>query len=124
MVLAPLSTIVQLYRGCQFYWRRKPEYPEKTSVLSQLTETLSHNVLSSIPHHERDSNTQLLVVKDTDCIGSCKSNYHAITTTAEPPGVKVAASILCKFIFTKTTHSIKAKICGIKCSWHEISISI
>jgi len=86
MVLAPLSTIVQLYRGCQFYWRRKSEYPEKTSVLSQLTETLSHNVVSSIPHHERDSNTQLLVVKDTNCIGSCKSNYHTTTTTAEPPG--------------------------------------
>ena len=28
------------------YWWRKPEYPEKTTDLSQVTDKLSHNVVS------------------------------------------------------------------------------
>ena len=47
-------------------------------------QTLSHNVLSSTPRHERRSNSQPLVVIGTDCIGNCKSNYHTISTTTSP----------------------------------------
>jgi hypothetical protein len=36
--LTPLSTMFQLYRGCQFYWWRKQVDPEITNDLPQVTD--------------------------------------------------------------------------------------
>jgi hypothetical protein len=75
--LTPLSTIFQLYRDGHFYWWRKPEDPEKNTELSQVTDY--HIMLYTSPWSRFE-----LKMMGTDCIGSCKFNYHTITTTTAP----------------------------------------
>jgi hypothetical protein len=80
--LTPLSTTCQLYRGG--YWWRKLEYPENITDFSQVTDRLYHILLYRVHLAWAGFEHTALEVIGTACIGSCKSNYHAITTTTAP----------------------------------------
>jgi len=80
MVFNATFNNISVYRDGQFYWRRKPEYPEKTIDLSQVTDKLYHIMLYQVYLAWAGFEPTALVVIGTDCIDSYKCNYHTITT--------------------------------------------
>jgi hypothetical protein len=68
VMVMPLSTRFPLYRGSQFIWWRKPEYPANTTDLP----IMLYQVHLALVGFE----LTMLVVIGTDCICSYKSNYQ------------------------------------------------
>ena len=65
--------------------------------LPQVTAKLYHIMLHTSPWAGFELTTSVVI--DTDCIGSCKSNYHTITATTNPVYVYLFVSV-CNTCFT------------------------
>ena len=78
--LMPLSTIFQLS------WQSVFLVEETRVPRENHRQALSHNVLSNTPHLI-EIQTHNVSGEGTYCIGSCKSNYHMMTTVTVPKSI-------------------------------------
>jgi hypothetical protein len=72
------NNISVIYRGGQFYWWRNPEYPEKTTDLSQVTDKLYYITLYRVHHFMNRVLSHNFSGIGTDCFRHQPSNIYTI----------------------------------------------
>ena len=82
LCLMPLSTIFQLYCGSFIGGGNQSAQRKPLICVWQVTDKLYHIMLYTSPWLGFKPTTSVVI--GTDCIGSCKSNYHMITADDGP----------------------------------------
>ena len=99
-------------------------YRENHWPVTSHWQTLSYNVVSRTAQHEQGSNSQLLVLIVTDCTGSCKSTYDAITTTTAPLWITGILVVLSKpnIQLVLETKNKWVSGCHVACTLKQLTI--
>ena len=79
---ATFNNISVIYRGGQFYSWRKPEYPENTTELSQVTDKLYHIMLYTLPWSRFKLTTSVVIGTD----GTIFKHYICLKAYCLPNG--------------------------------------
>ena len=108
--LKPLSTILRLSWQSVLLVKVTGE---NHRLVASLWQTFSHNVVSPWTGFELTS----LVVIGTDCTGSCKSNYHAITTTTASSGKDTLHTLIMYLMYVVVVESI------VRWKWYPRNIT-
>ena len=106
--LTPLSTIFQLYRGGQFYWWRKPEYPEQTTdpsnIMYQLINRKKNYWIDNTCSTCLDNMNDLTSLWKTSFVGSIRLYMYMYIVCTYKYNINILIKYIAVNILMKMTH--------------------